>query len=241
MQSLDVAPVPYEAQADLSTHRRMCGAAALRMVYLSFGLDQPQASIWPRVSRVDAQGTYWGHTHLLAADAHKQGLDAVVVRSRRPQTTLRNCLESSARVIVNCRTRPYGRSGHYAVLLGISNDAVQLHDPQLGPACRLSWEEFDQRWRPQSSSPDVAGYVLIAIDAKGTTSNVCDVCQRQLPASLDCRRCHRPIPLRPVAALGCTYDDCSARLWRWVFCPQCDASYSTCIGAGCSLHITKIG
>ena len=47
---------PYERQGD-PTSNRMCGAAALCMVYGSFGATWTQAELWPRIGRRDAGGT----------------------------------------------------------------------------------------------------------------------------------------------------------------------------------------
>lgn len=47
--------IRYQKQLD-TVENRMCGAAALCMVYDSFGIKTTQLEIWPRISVPDSQG-----------------------------------------------------------------------------------------------------------------------------------------------------------------------------------------
>lgn len=100
--------IPYERQAN----ERMCGAAALTMVYRSLKIRAAQSEVWPNVSRPNSLGETCAHTHLLAQDAQLRGLGAVVMEVRRPLEALDWCRQDDLRVILNHRSNATTWRGH---------------------------------------------------------------------------------------------------------------------------------
>src|SRR5438477_1766107 len=90
-------PIPYEQQHE----QRSCGAAALCMVYRSLGLPANQSEIWQRVARPGPWGAPRTNTKRLVADAHAQGLAALVLRAGQPWPLLQRCQAHGLRVILN--------------------------------------------------------------------------------------------------------------------------------------------
>ncbi|MEI4861631.1 hypothetical protein Q8G41_29010, partial [Klebsiella pneumoniae] len=71
--------VPYERQVN-TLSPRMCGAAALCMVYRSFGVVCSQEEVWPALVAPSATGVPCARTYLLCADALRRGLAAVTLQ-----------------------------------------------------------------------------------------------------------------------------------------------------------------
>ena len=71
----DAITIPYQNQDPSSPHR-MCGAAALSMVYASFGKIVPQAEVWPKISKHNRFGSLTAASHLIAQDALGRGFSA---------------------------------------------------------------------------------------------------------------------------------------------------------------------
>jgi hypothetical protein len=230
--------IPFELQ-DHAIGQRMCGAAALCMVYRSFGLLLTQAEVWETIARNDASGNRAGRTYLLAADALRRGLTALVLQARRPWQTLAACWSAGVRVILNHRVRPSSLRGHFSVLAGLSDDQAWLHDPAIGPAQPIARADLLLLWSAIRGS-EIAGQVLVAVaqphdptrtaaaatvaNAPGDrdTSASCTLCGARPAESVRCAGCGRAVPLSPSAALGCPKWDCAGRLWTRLFCPHCD-------------------
>src|ERR1051326_5901838 len=100
--------IPYESQK----LPRMCGAAALSMVYRSLGLDVYQDEIWPHIIGKNARGDECARTHRLAADAIGRGFAALVMQAREPWDILASH-ESGVRMILNHRPTREAWTGHY--------------------------------------------------------------------------------------------------------------------------------
>lgn len=213
--------IPYEKQPD-EPPRLMCGAAALCMVYRSYGLELTQESVWPYISRSGFAGQKVARTYLLAADALRHGLTAVVFQAKDPWPTLRRCLNADLRVIVNHAIGGQRFSGHYSVLTGCDDDGLTLHDPLVGPDRRLTKSEFLELWQPRYGRGDVVGNILVAFADHSQWPTVCAECGHVNPTSWVCSICRKDCPLQPLAGLGCTQKDCARRVWQRLYCPYCD-------------------
>lgn len=212
--------VPYEKQRS----ERMCGAAALCMVYRALGFHVDQDEVWQAVQGKNGLGHPCGATHLLAVDALRRGLHALVLKANEPWPALTHCFEQ-ARVILNHRAAAHSWTGHYTVPVQVGPAGVLLHDPQFGPVRRIARDDLIELWR-RNPSPlcEISGETLLAIAADPGAPMVCATCATPVPESRTCPSCAREVPLRPAAVLGCLNNDCPANLWSVVFCPHCDAT-----------------
>jgi hypothetical protein len=224
MTALSVA-IPFERQENLQTNRG-CGAACLSMVYKSFGKDVPQAEIWPLIARQNRFGSVASTTHLIALDAIRRGLSAVIVQARHPLQVLRLCHEAGIRAIINQRPHPGVQTGHYTVLVDMDQSSVVLHDPDLGPFRRMSHSDLLRLWQPQSANSEILGSVIVGIAAEPGPIPACEFCHAAIPAQVDCPKCKKGVGLNPAALLGCIRDGCIARMWNYVACPSCDYVWS---------------
>jgi hypothetical protein len=215
--------IPFEAQQDTPAERR-CGAAALCMVYRSFGLACTQAEVWQEIARPDSLGNRCARTYLLAQDALRRGLAALVVQADDAWQTLRACAAPGLRVILNHRIAPDSTAGHYSVLVGFGDEYALVHDPRRGPGRRLGREELLALWRPFRARSEITGQVLAAFADGSPPVAACPSCGQSVPPSVPCLSCRAPIALRPAAALGCGTAGCPGRTWKRLFCPQCDTA-----------------
>ena len=217
--------IPFQKQPKPRGHR-MCGAAALAMVYRSLDLTCSQQEAWGEVARRDRHGRLAARTHLLARDAIQRGLAAVVVQAGDPWATLGRAVAGEVRVILNHRLKAESSSGHFTILVDIDDQHLTLHDPRFGPLRRIERSEFLGLWLPGSDPSEIVGRVLVAIETRSELRWDCTECGSELPPTANCPNCGATIRLRPVAVLGCIRADCGNRLWRRVFCPECDRSVS---------------
>ena len=217
-------PIPFEKQ-QTSGRNRMCGAAVLCMVYRSYGQQVTQDEIWEQISQPWLRNTHCAATHKMAADALQRGLAAVIVQTREPWQTLERSLRTRLRLILNHRTSSSSRSGHYSVVVQLSDHDITLHDPQEGPLQLYDRPEFLQLWSTLRQGSEIAGNVLIACGLPDEAAFSCPECARELPPTRNCSRCRKEFPLRPAAALGCLEDGCSQRTWSKIYCPHCDSPH----------------
>jgi hypothetical protein len=210
--------IPYESQLNA----RACGAAALCMVYRSFGLECTQAEIWRRIAQPGPWGLDRTNTRVLCADALSRGLGALVVRASEPWQTLTSGTIRGIRLILNHRVNTTKPEGHYTVLVGVDDRDAILHDPQSGPSRYLTRSELLELWRQDHGQSEISGQVLVAFSNIGTAAAECALCGAITPASVPCVNCREPIPLHASAILGCANAVCHARTWERVFCPYCD-------------------
>jgi hypothetical protein len=220
--------IPYEEQLDKSINR-MCGAAALSMVFKSFGINLDQAQIWQEVSTPDSMGTRYAMTYLMGAFALKHGLRAVIAKISEPLPALARCWGRQVRVIINRRLAADSLLGHFTVLAGMTSDAVIEHDPQNGPSLAMPNANLLELWSQNAPCPpcEITGNIMIAFDQPGAASpaEVCDAHHEQ-PATLPCPNPNcsgKSLPFGIVPAVGCAFRDCSQRTWAKVVCPWCDA------------------
>jgi hypothetical protein len=204
----------------------MCGAAALAMVYRSFGQDVPQSEIWPRIAKRNNLGSLASATYLMAQDAIRRGFTAVAIQAKHPLQALRVCRDAGIRAILAHRLREDLGAGHYTVLLDIDAENVTLHDPYYGPSRRISNAALLDLWRPGFPNSEITGHMLIGIANKPMPLPACTECGTAMPATVQCAACARPISLEPAAVLGCAGAGCVARLWNHLCCPECDYTWS---------------
>lgn len=189
-----------------------CGAAALAMVYQSYGVDVTQQIIWEGIASNSADGGQCAHTNSLAMDALRRGFAALILRAKQPWKMLEVCDREGIRAILNLRIGRNSHQGHYAVLFGLDGDHAVLHDPQFGGKRRVSREELLDLWEPLSSESEITGNVLLAI-----APPIPETTRRCLCS------CEAIFPLEPWTLLQSDRED---RLWESVFCPVCDQELS---------------
>jgi hypothetical protein len=214
--------LPYERQVN-TLSPRMCGAAALCMVYRSFGVVCSQEEVWPVIAGPSTSGASCARTYMLCADALRRGFAAVTLQVRQALGLLRAALEQEIRVIVNHRQGLNSRGGHYSVVVGMDAEGLALHDPWLGPARWLDQAEWLKLWRPGWGNSEVRGNLAVFIGQCAAESPRCRRCELLLPPQLPCPTCRKEIPLRPSRVLGCLDFRCAQRTWDLLFCPWCDA------------------
>ena len=176
----------------------MCGAAALCMVYRSFGVACTQADVWHAVA---------GGTPAPPPADLRRFLAPWVRRfdrpGRAPWDLLRVCERNSIRAIVNHRIAHTSPHGHYTVLVGLDDGWAVVHDPKAGPARNLDRTLLLQLWQPNGPASEITGRVLVAIVRREhATVVVCSRCQAPIPESTRCGRCAATIRLQPAAVLG---------------------------------------
>ncbi|MGC2404683.1 MAG: papain-like cysteine protease family protein [Acidobacteriaceae bacterium] len=223
--------IPYEKQSDELTGRA-CGAACLSMSYRSFAKQVPQTEIWPVIAKANRFGQISSTTYLMTQDALKRGFSAVAFQARHPLQALRLSKAAGIRAILNHRVQRDSAAGHYSILVDIDAKEVVVHDPVFGAARRLSHAELIELWLPQVPNSEIAGGVLIAIDAAELPAQPdCEFCRTPMLSTVDCPRCSKPVGLQPGAVLGCINDGCIARMWNWICCPTCDYVFTLKAGA----------
>jgi len=216
------ASIPYEKQSD-PQNNRTCGAACLSMVYRSLGKEVQQSEIWPAIAKQNRFGSLASTTHLMAQDALNRGFAAVAIQARYPLQVLRLARDGGIRAILNLRLQSSGPAGHYAVLVGLDDRNVVLHDPFFGPSRSLPHAELLELWLPYFANSEIVGNVLIAVAPEGELpETACEFCRTPMPPSVECPRCGKAVGLQPRAVLGCFNDACIARMWSNICCPFCD-------------------
>lgn len=215
--------LPYERQVN-TLSPRMCGAAALCMVYRSFGLACSQEEVWPAIALPAAESDPCARTYLLCADALRRGFAALTLQARYALPLLQVALEQEVRVIVNHRQGLNAAAGHYSVVVALDEEGVAIHDPWLGPARWFEQAEWLKLWRPGRWNREVSGNLAVYIGADSAAAARCPSCQSVIPVQVACPTCRKDIPLRPSIVLGCMDSNCPARMWDLLFCPWCDAA-----------------
>ena len=220
MVETEVAAIPYERQQDADGNR-MCGAAALCMVYRSFGVECTQAEVWQAV----AGGTRSARTRLICADSLQRGFDALIVRREFPgmcSASARGTRSAPSSITGSPSNRPTAitRSWWAWTTVGRWSRSQGRPGSQPGPnsvAPALATERAglgDHRPGPGGDRRREHATVV-----------VCSRCRAPIPESARCGRCAATIRLQPAAVLGCVAEDCDGRLWEALFCPQCDTTY----------------
>lgn len=210
--------VPFEKQINDWS----CGAAALAMVYQSFGIQCCQEPIWEAIAGKNQWGRPCARAQSLASDALQRGLHALAIQVRDPWLVLERGIRHSVRLIINHEPQPKSGSGHYSVLTDLSEHEVVVHDPGFGPNRVLARDDFLKLWNPSAPNTQIVSQVLVAIADASSTRAPCPLCQRTALENVTCFSCQRSIPLQPTIVLGCLADCCPMRAWEQIFCPYCD-------------------
>ncbi|HBT77879.1 MAG TPA: hypothetical protein DEB39_13365 [Planctomycetaceae bacterium] len=205
--------IPYEPQCNREGMRR-CGAAALCMVYRSFGIAKDQILLFEEMGRSN-------RTFQLARHAVRSGyLEALIVRFRDPWEGLLRLRSSDAeiRVILNHRLRRDAGAGHFSVLVELDchGKYLVIHDPQFGPSRRLEKDHFMELWQPGGEHCEIRGGVAVLFSKDNKTSQQTD--QTAAKNGRFCDRCSYWINFSCFAGI---IDDCSH-----YFCPLCDRPFS---------------
>ena len=215
--------IRYQKQLD-TTKNRMCGAAALCMVYDSLGIKTSQLEIWPKISTQDLQGNMFAKTYLQCSNALEHGLHSIIVRAKDPWGILKLCTDNSIRAILIHRPNAISTSGHSTVLVDVTSRFVTLHDPELGPHRKIDRNKMLGLWLKKGNICEIEDNVLIAISNKDSGRTSCKHCGTAIPKSTRCpnQECNKDIPLQPLEIVGCVDDACPGRTWKHIICPYCD-------------------
>ncbi len=222
--------IPYRAEEITKNNERKCAAAALQMVYHSFGLTTiQQFEVWRKIKTKDARGNWYSRTHALARDARLRGLHSLVVKlsDEHRLSVLRRCLEHGVRVILNYRVDSGSPLGHFTVLVDVKEDAIVVHDTEQGrgPNYRVKFGDLWDLWRPLGIPGDeITGNVIVAISNAASRPSLCSSCGMALPRFYRCPNCSTRVELEPFVVLGCVHPDCCSRTWELIFCAECDTS-----------------
>ena len=191
--------IPYERQIDPASNR-MCGAAAMCMVYRSFGISCSQAELAAKLTLPAPYANAGARTYLLAQDALTRGLSAIVLRAQDPLKTLRICRSRALRAILNHRPRPESSHGHFTVLVDFEGDDVIVHDPLAGPNTHIRETEVLRLWQPTGDG-SVTGNVLIVLGRdQQFAAPVSPMWRHSIPESITCPGCSEQISLRPASS-----------------------------------------
>lgn len=196
---------------------RMCGAAALAMLYRLWHpashLDDAMLCrlIWDRISTADERGGRYAKCHRLAADLCHAGIPAAAFQASQPWQALTSVHQAQLPTIVNYRANVALPLGHFAVMAAMSADRIFLHDPQRGPHQSVEREAFLRHWQAGFAGSEIAGqgFVVAATPAGHApvaaairwVEQECPACSRSFPLPL-----HRPL-LAAVAGAFCPWCD----------------------------------
>lgn len=227
MNPLGMPSIPYRRQES----RWTCGAASLRMVYASFGLELSESELWAilQPNRIDRTGV---HSSRLAWEARQRGFSAIAVQARLPWELISRCSRLGIRVVFHQPLSQGSRQRHFSTLAHADEFGIILHDPQFGPGLSFRKAEWLDLWGAAYGNYQAVPNELIAIADSGLDSSACPDCGEPLPESWPCPACRERVWLRPAAALGCVTFDCPARLWEQIACPACGHPLSQVDGPG---------
>src|SRR4051794_31100588 len=115
--------IPYRPQVTNWT----CGAASLRMIYASYGLEVGESDIWAllKSNRFDPSGVL---SSRLVWEVCRRGLSAVVLQARSPWDMLQVCMRLGIRVVFNLPAKRGSPQRHFGVLAGGDELGIVLHD-----------------------------------------------------------------------------------------------------------------
>jgi hypothetical protein len=176
---------------------------------------------------VNRLGSLASTTHLMAQDALGRGLAAVAFQARHPIQALRLCREAGARAILNHRAQTLSPNGHYSVMVDLDDRNVFLHDPSFGPSRSVTHADLLELWQPKYPNSEIVGGVLIAIAEDPPETPPCQFCRTPALPTIECPNCRKPVGLKPGAVLGCMNENCIARMWNYICCPNCDFMWNS--------------
>lgn len=209
-----------------------CGAAALSMVLGQFDWNEPPQKIAQLLASVGPNGLPSIKTHQLANHARSLGFSSMVVQFSDPLKALARCHQAGFGVIINHRLDKEKPTGHFSVLSGLklADGLVSLHDPQNGPDLWITTRDLLELWSPLVAGSQIAGMVGVVIGPRpmGGVSCICPSCSQDYDetAPAKCGGCSIVMEPLPGFELGCLAESCAGRLWRKIFCPNCDRAWS---------------
>jgi hypothetical protein len=209
-----------------------CGAAALAMVLGQFDCNESPQKLSRLLTTIGTNGQPSIKTHQLANYARGLGFSSIVAQFSEPWKVLVNSFEAGFGVIINHRLSKDKPTGHFSVLSQISqaDDFVRLHDPQRGPNLRTTRQELLELWSPLVPGSQIAGMVGVIIGPRpvGGVAGVCSSCSQDYDDNtpLKCESCSIILEPLPGFPIGCLSEVCHRKLWRKIFCPNCDRVWS---------------
>ena len=219
--------IPYEKQLFNSPSQRSCGAAALRMVYASYGLGDKQVDIWAAISTPSRAGGLYAENYKMITHILSRGLAAVFVQAIDPVELTKRLLNQHIRVIMNYRANASSTAGHYTVALKDTGKGLRLHNPETAPDRFERYNALYKLWTRLTSNDEAIGNVLVAVAQASLALVTCGICSTVIPAEATCKGCGKNFPVQPHVALGCIKPGCISRTWRNVLCPHCNRLQDT--------------
>ena len=209
-----------------------CGAAALSMVLGQFDWNEPPQKIASLLTIIAPNGMPTIKTHQLANHARSLGFSCMVVQFAEHVRALARCHEAGFGVIINHRLEKDKPTGHFSVLSGLNlaDGLIGLHDPQRGPDIWTPLVDLLELWSPLAGGSQIAGSVGVVIGPRpvGGVPGVCPACSQDFDekAPVKCAGCSVVMEPMPGFTIGCLAEGCPGRLWRRLFCPHCDRTWS---------------
>lgn len=157
----------------------MCGAACLKMLYDSYGIDQALPEIWKAVKGIDPNtGRENCRTFNLALHPHKFGLFSVAVSvGSSPTAFIDRCLEWDLDIIFLYRPHIESPLAHFSVITGVSYKGYSINDPELPAASGknkiMKPNDLTQSMRPISSGEILAPNTFVLVGKPGTSTIPC--------------------------------------------------------------------
>jgi|SRR3989344_4164077 len=130
--------LPYFKQETSYT----CGAAALRMVLASIGINKTEKQVSKILGTNERKGTL--HNDFMKVAEHLK-LSYVVGRKSSIKD-LKKLQENNYRIIVNYLL-PVTKVGHYAVVREVGSKYIHLLDPFIGPNQTYPISHFIKNWK----------------------------------------------------------------------------------------------
>ncbi len=162
--------IPYIKQINPNA----CGAATLEMVYKFYGLDNiSQAELMQKYQELEPHGStnYRMSTQALVTDARKKGFESVYLQANYFNkqdclSSLKILVETNKIPVIVCQkfTDQMPLIGHFRIVIGVDNDSIYLHDPNIeigGEKLKWTLDKFIDFWQP--TGQNVTGGILCLI------------------------------------------------------------------------------
>lgn len=210
--------IPYIKQEITKSNKGMCGAASLAMVYASFGKTYAQNDIFGNIAISNKKGSSTGVLYRMSRDAIDKGFYSLAITAKEPKKVYQVFpeIKEKVRIILSHKVKVNWPPGHYTVLVDITKDDIVVHDPAVKPLRHIPKGSFNELWKGRC-------YMLLAVTNVKSDRNNCSVCGKHIPDEVVCPRnkCRKTITLQPKEILGCTDNNCSGRIWAFIYCPYC--------------------
>ncbi|MDR1962380.1 MAG: hypothetical protein LBQ50_01215 [Planctomycetaceae bacterium] len=189
--------IPFEQQLELHS----CGAAALVMIYRSFGWNADQRTVLQETG-------YSRRITQLAAHARNKGLQTMIVRFNDSWKGLCAVHQKNmdCRIIINHRLLNNVHFGHYSVIVHLLHREQEMivHDPLFGPNRHWKRETLYHLWNEPGG--EIAGKIALLI--KMPDSKIYDT------KYVKCTECKNFVDLNDIQEI--------LPYCEQIFCPNCD-------------------